>query len=440
MKIGFKVFSNMVLSVLAGIVIMVITCEGSAFAADNLTAGAARAEITPSEEDFESGHVYLGGYGGPWSRRADGAWDDIYARALAISDGNETFVVLSLGVTGISNVQIKQIEKKISSAAGVPTGNIVITVTHTHGGPDLQGIFGGSHEEYRAYVRKQAAKAAAEAVASAEPAVITMARKTARGLVRNRRGGEHLDENLYVLQAGNRQSGEVIATSVIFGAHSNITDGSCTKISPCFTGGLAARLEEVYGGVSIFLPGVMGDQNPITEDIDCGHRRAIAYGERIAEETVAALSKDNEYQDTYKELAVRPSSALIPLNVQNRRYTAAWMLGILDYDLEVEFRAGAPSNYVPDVKLSYIRLGDEILIRTMPGETLSGAGVEMQRQAEPLEYRYTPVLSLANDNLGYLVSQGEWNEDGYEESMSVGKDAVPKILKTYQKIVDSERN
>src|SRR3972149_5701053 len=107
-----------------------------------MRAGAATAVISPLSQHLEEG-VYLGGYGGYRSRRATGLHDDIYARALVLSDASTTMALVALDLVGISHAHLAHIGSQASRRTGIPFDNILIASTHSHASPDLQGLWGG---------------------------------------------------------------------------------------------------------------------------------------------------------------------------------------------------------------------------------------------------------------------------------------------------------
>jgi len=44
-----------------------------------------------------------------------------------------------------------------------------------------------------------------------------------------------------------------------------------------------------------------------------------------------------------------------------------------------------------------------------------------------MPFRYKFFASLANDELGYIIPEDQWDSSKYEESMSVGPDMAPTI-------------
>ena len=96
--------------------------------------GYAQTIITPSLDR----PVYLAGFGK--DRIAESIHDDLYARALAISDGNTSIVLCALDLIGFFQNDVRDVIGRVK--AEHPHTQIVIASTHTHHGPDTQGLRG----------------------------------------------------------------------------------------------------------------------------------------------------------------------------------------------------------------------------------------------------------------------------------------------------------
>ena len=90
--------------------------------------GYSRVVITPPKEEL-GGQGYLAVY------------DDIYATCLAVNDGEETAIFISLDIQDLMETGNDQIRSKVSAVTKVPTSNIFISVTHNH---SAQLYFGSS--------------------------------------------------------------------------------------------------------------------------------------------------------------------------------------------------------------------------------------------------------------------------------------------------------
>ena len=98
-----------------------------------LQAGFAQTEITPKRAS-----VPLGGYGATEYRLSGSVLDPLYARAIALSDGEETCLYVCLDLLGIPEDSVARCRKAINEATGLREDRIFFGANHTHAGPDLR--------------------------------------------------------------------------------------------------------------------------------------------------------------------------------------------------------------------------------------------------------------------------------------------------------------
>ncbi len=117
------------------IICLLVISPGLARAGESgLTAGAAKAEITP-----ETG-APLGGFGKRHGKASRGMHDPLYARSIAVSRNGHAFVFLSLDLVLVDAELRSEIMKKISREIPLAEEQVLITATHTHSGA---GAYGG---------------------------------------------------------------------------------------------------------------------------------------------------------------------------------------------------------------------------------------------------------------------------------------------------------
>src|SRR5690606_10200900 len=101
----------------------------------------------------ELGSIYLGGFGAPFTRgTAEGIHDSIYVRTMAIGQGQDGALLTVVDAVGMGNQWTRAIRAQAAAATGIPASRIVVATTHSHSGPDFQGLWGGVGGDYRARV------------------------------------------------------------------------------------------------------------------------------------------------------------------------------------------------------------------------------------------------------------------------------------------------
>src|SRR3954449_2142203 len=133
--------------------------------------GIAARSINPNPDGtFASAPVYLGGYGiGGGSPVFDGRpatgvlRDGVDVRAIVIGDGKTAFALADVQAQGWfaetkdGPYGIADVRRAVAQATGgkLDASRVIVQSDHTHGGPDLMGVWGGAPDAYRAYVVKQ---------------------------------------------------------------------------------------------------------------------------------------------------------------------------------------------------------------------------------------------------------------------------------------------
>ena len=155
-------------------------------------------DISPTAEQVSSNDIFLGGYGALGFRDgatlgfARGVADPIWARALWVADSaGEATAIVVLDATGIGNVVRDAIREGVAAATGLSAERVLVSATHTHCGPDLQGMWGGVSDSYRATAVQGAVNAVAWAAGNrteVELHVSSLADETSAALQNNRRG------------------------------------------------------------------------------------------------------------------------------------------------------------------------------------------------------------------------------------------------------------
>ena len=137
-------------------------------------------------------NFHLGGFGlgptrvslGPLVE-PDGRVDNIYARAMAVTDrkghallladleNQGTFAAYKEGPYGLWDIR-----SRVASDLGIPTDSIVINSDHSHSGPDMIGLWGGVPVSYMQLVADQTVKALEEAYRKRVPATLDVGTDT----------------------------------------------------------------------------------------------------------------------------------------------------------------------------------------------------------------------------------------------------------------------
>jgi hypothetical protein len=367
------------------------------------------ADLSPDDVDLAD-EFYLGGYGFYTERgAAQGVHDPIYVRSMAIGYGpSDGGIFAIVDTVGMGNLWTRQVRASVAANTGLSEEQVVISSTHTHAGPDLQGLWGGVPDPYRERIIDAMIDSMTTAWNQRERAELTVGTLTADN--RNRRDWGYTDEALTALQAFAIDDGALLGTAVIFAAHPVVLDSDNLLVSRDFCGYAVDSLELSTGAPALYWNGVQGDVSPVVPEGTYADdfERAEAYGEHVAARTLLALEASEtvsvEFHRAYQSFE---------LAVTNELFLFAAQGGLLDY--EFDLRGSAITT-----QTAYFRFGDQLQLLTFPGESLTRNGLPVR---EAMGAPHQAIMGLSSDSLGYFVPTDEWNtglNDDYEESVSVG--------------------
>lgn len=411
-------------------------------------AGAARYPVTP--RSFNQ-RLFLAGFGGPGSRQASGSYGGgISARALAVSSKGEIVAFVTIDTVGMGNKVIRAIRQDARTrlageAENLDEFSILVGSTHSHSGPDFQGLWGGVSSQYLDYVVSQAGKAVANAVRSMAPARLFVGEtQIADYLLNNRRGREdpdgsdYTDQTLTTLQfeekphRGNRskRGKETIATVINFASNPVLVGSDNLEVGPDFVRSLEKEIEDKYGGTAIYFNSAQGDISLHRPDGE-PKERAEEFGKLAADEAVSAIA---ESKPVPHALFVDSTIATIPQD--NPAFDQLYINGLFSeyYDWN-EFttvnlggtKYDVPKNITtPVTRVSFGRGNASLQTVTIPGEALTELGVDTR---EKIGGRTQALWGLTQNTLGYIIPADDWenppNNDPYEESVSFGPETAP---------------
>jgi hypothetical protein len=447
--------------------------------ADRFEAGAARVEASPLPEHLDEG-VYLGGFGVGPVREAEGVHDGCFARALSVTAGTEPVALAMLDLIGLGNVQLEAIRRRAADRTGLDEQRILVGASHSHSGPDFQGLWGGVPPSYREYVVEKTVDAVAAAVESREPATAHVGSVDAPEHSSNRRGWGFTTETLTALQfrrgdgdgngddgppenppiinpasgppTDSTTGGDVLATLVSYAAHPTEIGSDNQLVATDYVGPLERSLEASEGGVAVFYPGAIGDASSSGSSGETDFEEAADYGETLADVAREALA---DAESVKPGMAVRTGSVRLPLD--NCVFRTAYAAGFLRPYYTGETPSGTAAStvasavggvspeaeravrevagtapdavplaiYSPIARVSLGREPDRLELLTIPGEAVTRLGLQLEAIADS-DHRF--LLGLTQNSLGYFVREDEYGEledRTYEETVSLGPDTAP---------------
>jgi hypothetical protein len=97
-------------------------------------AAAAKVDITPPVGVPLDGNVR--------DKNSQGIHDNLFAKALVFTDGEETVAIVACDLVGLSPELVGRARQLIEEGSGIKGENVLLNATHTHSGPAVIGVLG----------------------------------------------------------------------------------------------------------------------------------------------------------------------------------------------------------------------------------------------------------------------------------------------------------
>lgn len=316
-------------------------------------AGLAKASITV----FEPGMAMLG-WGRPDHVPARVA-HPLHARALVVERGGRrlAYVVADLCFVAAA-LRVSVIEELARRGVDVAPGDLMLTATHTHAGPngfshaffyDLSAL--GYSRAVHAGLARGIADAVEAAAARLEPATLALGAADVRGdVVRNRSLAAHranpeaiaegVDRSLLALRVDDAR-GRALGVVSLFALHATSIHGDTPVLHPDHKG-LAAEAFEAWargrghadGFVALFAQGAAGDVSP---NVRFDRARGVMVGAREDDEASARYVADAQVDATRRAFEAAAPMGEGPLDARARH------LDLEERYVSPRFAGGAPA-------------------------------------------------------------------------------------------------
>ena len=447
--------------------------------ANNLKIGYARVNSTPPMGVNIAGYFV--------ERIADGVLDELEACAVAVSDGKNTAILMTIDHCGVLKVFLDEWRQRISEATGIPAEAVYIHSTHTHTGPvlmkDCKNPLNQQYEIFLGTRVVDVARFAIEDMADAKMGIgVSEAKNVAfirryrmkDGTAKTNPGVNNpdivapigiTDESVNVVRFD--RCGKETVVLVNFANHPDVVGGN--KISADWPGMTRRFVEKAIDNTKcIFFNGAQGDVNHVNvhpkagdfndmfNDFDgCsrgyGHARHIA---RVVTGAVMSIYDKVEYIDAdevkYQQKIVeipsnKPTPEQLPLahkynDLHNAGkddeipYKAMMLTTVVAEAARMVRLENAPDTF--PMLFSAIAIGDVALFG-IPGEPFNGVGRGLK---ESEGWKMVIPTCLTNASEGYFPMMDSYEEGGYEARSSSFKAGVAeRIIEEGKAILASMR-
>lgn len=433
---------RMLVRIVCAVVMSVALLSQMTPASATLSAGGAKVSITPSLEQFPT--LSLAGFGERLGKPAQGVRDDIFSRALVLSDGDTKVALVSTDLSGISPGMKDAVVAHVADL-GFTADNVMLAASHSHSAPECHHpggdawplAFGKFHPQFFDWITQRIGESIRIANTQPLPAYVGFASAPLDGLNRNRRatGGELVDPTMTVMKivtAGGGPGARILAIMVNFTAHPTMMGADSFLISGEWPGAMSRELERHLRGnaVAMFFNGAEGDQTT-AGDFGSGWERVDAYGKALAEQAWSLAERAVTSPDA--DLQVSTMMWTLP----KRRLSPAFMASTgQEYqaaEVGPEALDAIMARLFPaKVRLQAVRIGDAVLM-AVPGEAITELGLQMKQDAASLGAEHPMIIGLANNAIGYILSFEQYDLGAYESGTSFYGPMLGPILVSQMK-------
>ena len=390
-----------------------------------LKVGAATCLITPAVGSWQQGAGV--------TRKGERIRDELEANALFLTDGQTPLILISCDLVGLDLATVGPIRNAISSVAGIPPRQVIVTCTHTHSGPAL--IRTNYHipvdKSYIGLLSQKLVDVASDAVAAAKPAKIGWGMGTAQ-IGFNRRvcwadgthtmggntrrpdfaGMEGPDDPAHLAIFAVDEADQPIAVVYHNTSHPTNFYGA-GLFSADYPDAARKIIRSELGRIPVlYLNGAQGDinmANPLNPQREDPEVRLERIGEMLAKETLRLYRKAEFHSNiplghTYEDLQVKvrlpePKQLADAQKVMERIRAGEKIMGqkLIFAFGTTELQKQYGKQPIDTMPIHVLRIGDVALV-TQPCELYCQFGLDIKRRSPtPL----TAVVGLADGYCGY---------------------------------------
>ncbi|MBW7889818.1 MAG: neutral/alkaline non-lysosomal ceramidase N-terminal domain-containing protein [Chitinophagaceae bacterium] len=408
----------------------------SLYVAQNWKAGVARVNITPRE------NIWMGGYAFR-DHPAEGKLTDLWAKALALEDGNgQKAVIVTLDLVGISKDFSDKIRQELNTRLQLSKAQIILNASHTHTGPVVgylsADIYNLNPEErkkvddYAADLEKMIIDLVINAFSKTQPVRIFSGNGISRFQVNRHSNKEFLTKTgttylngpndyavpvLKVMDANNK------ILAILFGYACHNTTLQLYQWSGDYAGFAQIELEKKFPGVvALFFQGAGADQNPLPRSTVA---LAQQYGKTLASAVEAVLTDemkplDSKLTMSYAEIDL-PFARKPPTKDELTRIIGDSSSSAYPDYLKRKARrflntletGGTIMSSYPWYPVQVWNLGGQALF-AFGGELTVGYAIDIKRVFGQDVF----VMGYSNNIMSYIPTAQMLTEGGYEVTMS----------------------
>ncbi len=366
--------------------------------------------------------------------------DDLTTTAYYFTYNETKFLIIVSTICSIATDKANELRKSLSSKFDIPFNNILLSVTHTHTGPNFGDSDEGSewgnfdYDNFNNIFLPAVFSAVEEAIKNKEPVLMATAQGLSNvGINRREVGVDNIirlgesewgvyNPKMTIFSFKGEQG--IVGTLISYGAHGT-SMGPNTHISRDWSGGMTDAVEEYIGGICDLLLGPQGDVAPrkVSPYMEASDRACDAIKKNAAEDAIRIYKTISEYKDTFLEVfagkVTIPVLPRLPYNtlcemIENADVENMRLMAKVEHQFNIKVKESYENNYEEIKSITcdqtIFRLGEFIFV-AYPYELFSEIGLRVNKEIENHE---VISIAVANGYEGYFPTQKELCMGGYE--------------------------
>jgi hypothetical protein len=336
----------------------------------------------------------LAGFGARKGKPSTGVHDEIFVKALAVSDGTDTAVIVGADILIVPENVAELVRTDVSKQTPLSANEILFNASHNHSGPGgfapgfASKAFNGPYDpNVPVFLARAISEAITEAYRSLEPAKVTYGGLDAPEYIRNRtRRDSPVDSELSYMIVEQKDGDRCFVVS--YSAHPTILGADNMQFTGEYPGFLACRIKERTGAEAIYLGGAVGSMSARPPEGDSPFERCCAMGEALADKVLEAISQAERFKDKVDIASIGFAVQLPPfqLRLNENWRVSKFLFPILGIDSDGWMHA--------------VRIGDIVLVGT-PADYCGEISVDLKSRMRSRACDLW-VLSFNGDYVGYI--------------------------------------
>ena len=336
----------------------------------------------------------MAGFGDRKGKPSTGVHDEIFVKALALSDGTDTAVIVGADMLIIPENVVELVWASLSKQTPLTANEILFNASHNHSGPGgfapgfASKAFNGPYDpNIPIFLAKAFTEAIVDAYRSLEPAKVTYGGLDAPEYIRNRtRKDAPVDSELSYMLVEQKDGDRCFVVS--YSAHPTILGANNMQFTGEYPGFLMRRITKRTGAEAIYLGGAVGSMSHRAPDGNNPFERCRAMGEALADKVIEATVDAKSFKDKVDVASIGLPVQLpsFQLRLSKKWRVSKFLFPILGID--------------DDGWMHAVRIGDIVLVGT-PADYCGEISIDLKSRTQNHAADLW-VLGFNGDYVGYI--------------------------------------